>query len=126
MKAIAAGLLAVALLALGEAPQASAHAQLAVASPAPAAVLLRVPKTISLTFDDALIPQLGANLLRVSDQSRRSYVRSTTVYGATLSATISRLAHYGRYTVTYRVLSADGHPVSGTYDFYWRKFPKGR
>jgi len=109
------------VLATTSASSAEAHAQLAVASPAPGAIVHSSPTRVALTFDDSLIAQDGANQITVTDVSGAHYERSVTLKAATLSASIKTLKHFGRYRVTYRVLSADGHVVSAQYSFYFRK-----
>lgn len=100
---------------------ASAHAQLAQATPGPGVVVTTAPPRLSLTFDDNLIPQAGSNLVQVTDVSGKHFESASNLSGATLSTNLKKLTHFGAFKVAYRVLSADGHPVSASYTFYFRK-----
>ena len=62
-----------------------------------------------------------ANQLRRDDGRRtrrqRVVVRGPNVQGAVVSVGVRPLGPAGSYTVNYRVTSADGHPVSGSWGF---------
>jgi methionine-rich copper-binding protein CopC len=115
-------LLALALVALtfGWALPASAHAQLAGSSPAVGAILHAAPTHVAITFDGDLI-DLGtstSNLIQVANQSgKRLDSGATRLSGATLDVDVTGLTASGIYTVTYSVVSEDGHPVSNSYQF---------
>lgn len=98
--------------------EAHAHAILVKADPDKESELAKPPMEVHLTFNDAVgddylaLAVINAEGKRVDqhdvklDFSDRSQLR----------ATVLPLAP-GRYTVRYRVLSADGHVVSGKYSF---------
>jgi methionine-rich copper-binding protein CopC len=115
-------LLALALVALtfGWALPAFAHAQLVDSSPAVGATLHAAPTHVSITFDGDLI-DLGtstSNLIQVTNQSGKRLDRGATrLSGATLDVDVTGLTASGIYTVTYSVVSEDGHPVSNSYQF---------
>jgi len=97
---------------------AAAHASLAQAYPPIGAVLSVAPSEVRLIFDDDL-QDLGANsnIIEVTDPSGTQFQKSlATVEGATVVVPLLPLAP-NTYTVTYRVVSADGHPVSSSYSF---------
>ena len=97
---------------------AAAHASLAQAYPPIGAVLSVAPNEVRLIFDDDL-QDLGANsnIIEVTNSSGAQFqIGSATVEGATLLVPLLPLAP-NTYTVTYRVVSADGHPVSSSYSF---------
>lgn len=101
---------------------AEAHAQLVKANPKMSAVLYKAPINVTLTFDDELLDMSTSNLVQVfSDKNRRVDGGATKVQGATVSTTLNKNLAIGRYRVVYRVLSADGHPVSASYYFYLKK-----
>jgi len=113
-KALATAVLA---LALWSPAVASAHAVLEDSQPSRGAALERAPERISVTFDEPVESSFGA--LRVFDASgKRVDAGEVTRPSAEALAvrTEGRLAD-GPYTVTYRVVSADSHPVSGGYVF---------
>jgi hypothetical protein len=86
------------------------------------AVLYKAPINVMLTFDDELLDVATSNVVQVfSDKNRRVDGGATKVQGATVSTTLKKNLAIGRYRVVYRVLSADGHPVSASYYFYLKK-----
>jgi copper transport protein len=100
--------------------QASAHATLIATTPAGFQVLDTAPREISLRFsetvDDSLaevrlLDQRGAGVGGVSRPVRPDG-RPDTV-----SVAVPANLADGTYTVTYRVVSADSHPVSGAFAF---------
>jgi copper transport protein len=105
---------ALTLVVLGASP-ASAHATLLQSDPAPGGVLARSPSAITLRFDSPVSAALGA--VRVYDR-RGGRVDSggTDVQGAVVRLRVSGLAK-GSYVVTWRVTSADTHPVAGAFTF---------
>jgi methionine-rich copper-binding protein CopC len=109
-------------LALAPTMPAQAHAQLLVSTPAAGSVVYKWPSTVTITFDDDLIVFEDANQLVVTDsKKRRVDAGISVVTGASLSVSLKKAKRYGKYTVTYRVISADGHPVSQSYPFYFKK-----
>ncbi|MER5541497.1 copper resistance protein CopC [Streptomyces sp. NPDC002589] len=104
-----------ALLA-GAAP-ASAHAALTGSDPAQGVVVKQAPSQVSLTFSEKVA--MNDDSLRVLDprgkpvQSGKPGNVSGTTYAVRLKSGLGK----GTYTVTYQVVSADSHPVSGAYTF---------
>ena len=115
----ASALLILALLIPGQ--PASAHAVLVQALPGVSKILYKAPTSVTLTFDDDLINLSGSNQIQVFDsKKRRVDLGVTQLSGATITAKVKILS-LGTYRVVYRVLSADGHPVSSSYYFYLKK-----
>jgi len=101
---------------------ASAHAQLLVANPAVGATLTSSPSRVSLTFDDDLIDIQNGNQLSVQDPSGKNMaIGGANLQGAVLSVALAKLTVFGKYQVTFHVISADGHPVTSQYPFYFQK-----
>ncbi|HET9861623.1 MAG TPA: copper resistance CopC family protein [Nocardioidaceae bacterium] len=94
---------------------ASAHTDLAGSTPAEDAVVDRAVTSVRLTFASALNPDLGDAVV-VGDDGNRA-VGQTTVRGRVLTVPVQPLDRAGRYEVSYRVVSVDGHPVTGHYRF---------
>ena len=97
---------------------AAAHASLAQAYPPVGAVLSVAPNEVRLIFDDEL-QDLGpnSNVIEVTNSSGTQFQKGlATVEGATVSVPLLPLEP-STYSVTYRVVSSDGHPVSSTYSF---------
>jgi methionine-rich copper-binding protein CopC len=101
-----------------------AHAELESSNPGAESVLSVMPESISLTFSEALITLEGekVNTIALSDPTGRDIPLSPSVVeNTTLSTEIADLASNtfvpGEYKITYRVVSADGHPISGSISF---------
>ncbi|WP_354349636.1 copper resistance CopC family protein [Pseudarthrobacter sp. PvP090] len=114
-----ATLLAALLLCVGAslpaAPAAFAHDQLISSSPAPDERLDKAPASITLAFSSPLLA-LGHEV-RVVDDNARNWVSGAAVLSReTLTQALPELPD-GGYQVSWRVVSADGHPISGSYGF---------
>ncbi|MFG1738716.1 copper resistance protein CopC [Micromonospora chalcea] len=113
------GLLAalfIAALLLVPATPAAAHNSLQEATPARDARLTTAPTQVTLRFMQRLNPAFTTITLR--DAAERPVPASApAVNGATGTVTIEEPLGNGTYTVAYRVVSRDGHPVQGSYRF---------
>jgi methionine-rich copper-binding protein CopC len=105
-----------AALALAGAPVASAHAVRIATDPADKAALAQGPQRVSATFNEQLQPQFAAMTVVGPDANLWSS-GDPQVQGAVISVGVHPLGPAGTYTVNYRVTSADGHPVSGSWSF---------
>jgi copper transport protein len=105
---------ALAALAIA-APAAQAHAQLEGTSPERGAVLRTQPERVVLRFGEAVEGNFGA--LRVFDARGRRVDDGKVVHpggrAKELAVGLEPGLAKGSYTATYRVISADSHPVSG-------------
>ncbi|HEX6469146.1 MAG TPA: copper resistance CopC family protein [Streptosporangiaceae bacterium] len=101
------------LIGVVAAGPASAHTSLKSASPADGATV-RPPDRIVLTYDD---PVRFTQVL-VTDGTGRQYQSGSPVnVDNTVTESLASALPNGRYTVAWRVVSLDGHPVEGTYQF---------
>jgi methionine-rich copper-binding protein CopC len=105
-----------AVLALTGAGTASAHAVRISADPAPDAALTQGPTRVSATFNEQLQTTFAAMTVVGPDGNLWS-TGEAEVHGATASVAVRTLGPVGTYTVNYRVTSADGHVVSGSWAF---------
>jgi copper resistance protein C len=112
--AFLAGLLAV--CALATAPAASAHAARIAVDPADGAQLARGPASVSATFNEPLQTAF-ASMVVVGPDGNTWSSGDPRVQGAVISVDVRPLGPAGRYTVNYRVTSADGHVVNGAWAF---------
>ena len=111
------------MLLSGSAP-ASAHAQLLTANPKAKSTVYVLPAQAKLMFSDDLIDVDGGNQIQVTDpKGKRIETGETLLVGNQLSIALKKSTLLGRYQVTYRVLSEDGHPVSANYYFTLAKKP---
>ncbi|GAA2990188.1 hypothetical protein LV75_002950 [Actinokineospora diospyrosa] len=122
MRALGRGLAALAVAALATvalAGPALAHNQLVSSTPADKASVDSGPSTIELTFDQPV--QAGENLNSIvvvgPDGTGQWQGGKAAVRGNVVSAPLRPLGPAGDYRVGYRILSADGHPVSGEIKF---------
>ncbi|WP_369176619.1 copper resistance CopC/CopD family protein [Streptomyces mutabilis] len=110
---------ALVLLVLGGAGPASAHAALRSTGPGDGSVLQRAPRHVTLTFTESVglrddsFRVLGPGGHRVrTGEAGRADGRSDTA-----RVTLPGRLGEGTYTVAWRVVSADSHPVSGAFTF---------
>jgi methionine-rich copper-binding protein CopC len=100
---------------------AQAHASLVSSNPADKATIQTMPKEISLTFDEDLMTLGGKQVSKFSVHDPKHHELKLTpfkVSGGTISADIKETGvSAGTYKIYYRVISADGHPVSGIISF---------
>lgn len=107
-----------AVLSLAGALPASAHAALVRSSPTAGSTLTAVPPEVALTFNEAIDSQFTA--VTVKSGSTTASTGKPSVDGATVYQSLDPTMDEGTYTVSYRVTSADGHPVSGSYTFTYK------
>ncbi|SCG18673.1 hypothetical protein GA0070610_5024 [Micromonospora echinofusca] len=112
---VAAALVAAALLLVPAAP-AAAHNTLRAASPADGDRLATPPTRVTLEFTQRLDPTFTT--IALSDAARRKIpTGAPAVDGTKGTVTVDETLGEGTYTVAYRIVSADGHPVQGSYTF---------
>ncbi|WP_328967456.1 copper resistance CopC family protein [Streptomyces sp. NBC_00239] len=105
-----------AALVWAAAPQASAHTGLLSSSPSDGATVDALPSDVRLTFSDEMSQQYAKVALTGPDGSPAGE-GEPRVEGKSATLTVKPGLPAGRYTVGYRVVSADGHPVAGSYTF---------
>jgi methionine-rich copper-binding protein CopC len=102
----------------------SAHTGLVSSNPADKETVQVFPADISMTFDEDLMKIGGKQVSKFSVHNpKHSLIKlgSLKVSGGTISAHVKETNLIsGTYKVYYRVISADGHPVSGIISFNYR------
>jgi copper resistance protein C len=94
---------------------ASAHAHLVKSLPSAGAVLAAGPSEVVLTFDQPIQAFPGANGMVVTGPKSSHWACGRArINGNTLTASMSEVGPPGRYQIHYRVLGADGHPITGS------------
>lgn len=102
--------------ALFGASPASAHSEL-VSSDPPADVTLEfAPIGVGLKFNQD-INESFATISLIGPDDEQWAQGSATVEGPDVSVLVKDGLPNGQYTVGYRVTSADGHPITGSYEF---------
>jgi methionine-rich copper-binding protein CopC len=124
-KIVFAALLALTASLFVTAP-ASAHAALSWSSPAVSSSVTEAPTQVTLVFDDDIqvIEGTESNIITVTDENDRHFeTGDVSVNGGKVGVELSPL-NEGTYTVAYRVVSSDGHPVSSKYQFEFTTTPE--
>lgn len=103
------------LAVLGPAAPAAAHSHLHHSDPADGSRTAAVPAGIRLVFSQDVLA-LGARL-RVTGPAGDVADGRPAVAGTEVRQRLRPGAAAGRYTVLWRVTSADGHPLSGRFSF---------
>jgi methionine-rich copper-binding protein CopC len=111
---LATALLAIAALVIGANP-ASAHNVLKSTSPVDGKKVARTPSSVILTFDEPAIA-LGTKLV-VTGPEGPAQTGKPRLVDNTVTQDLQPGAPAGTYTVDWRVTSADGHPISGSFTF---------
>lgn len=117
----AASLVALATLGLA-APAVQAHSELNSSSPVHGAVLASAPPTLRMSFSEGILARFSSIILTVEQGAPRAL--PVAVHNQTMTATVPTGLPAGRWVATYRVVSVDGHPISGTVVFTVRTAPR--
>ena len=119
MRRLASALLTLGVLTgavVGAPLVASAHDVLERTTPADGTTVDRMPQTVTLTFAEEPL-SIGTQVV-VSGPTGTVSSGTPTIKGRDVTQAVSPSAPAGDYTVSYRVTSDDGHPVSGTFGFH--------
>lgn len=114
---VVAGLVAilhVLALSMGASP-AAAHASLVSTDPAEGEVLAETPDVVTFTFNERV--SLTEQSIRVFDAQGEPVAADAGAADSEVTADLPDELADGTYVVTYRVISADGHPVAGSLTF---------
>jgi copper resistance protein C len=115
LRTTAVGLLAGLALLLGATP-ALAHTRLQGSDPADGASLDTAPAHVALTFNEEMTPGFSTITI-VGPDGARYETGEVGAEGGTVSTAVLPLGPAGQYKIGYRVVSADGHPVTGEVTF---------
>ncbi|MGO1399593.1 MAG: copper resistance CopC family protein [Brevibacterium yomogidense] len=114
LTAVIAALLMMFGLTLGQA--AHAHDQLVGSNPEEGAELDEQPEWLELDFSGE-IQDVGTEIQVLQDGDQDISAGEVTVEGTSVSSALPDNMTPGEYTVQWRVVSSDGHPISGEFDF---------
>ncbi|TCB90091.1 copper resistance protein CopC [Micromonospora zingiberis] len=113
----AAGLLVtVVALLLAPASPATAHAVLSSSSPAASSVVPNAPTEVVLTFTEP-VRKVPDKIRVIAPDGSRADRGEPTFADSVVNIPVDTSAGNGTYLVTYRVISADSHPVSGAFTY---------
>lgn len=96
-------------------PSAAAHASLVSTDPTEGAVLTGPPRSVTLTFDEPV--RLSADGTHLYDASGSELATDTRSVDIAIITTTRATMAKGTYVLTYRVVSADSHPIAGSLSF---------
>ena len=94
---------------------AAAHAKLESMTPADGSTMAAPPTKVVLTFNEDVNPDFVA--VKVTGPEGSESAGKPAVDGTAVTQSLAADLPAGKHTVTYRVVSTDGHPVSGTVTF---------
>lgn len=106
--------LVVALLFPGS--PAQAHAALVRTSPVQGSVVQTAPAEVVVTFSEHVTP-VASKIQVIAPSGKRINSGTPTVEGASLHIPVSTDVPRGTYLVSYRVISADSHPVGASFTY---------
>jgi methionine-rich copper-binding protein CopC len=116
LQLVAAAAFAAALLCLAGVGPAAAHDVLIATEPADGAVVAAAPTQVKLTFAQQAL-SIGTRMRVTGPGGAVVSSRPVQVVGSYVTQPLDPGLSPGGYTVVWRVTSADGHPVSGTFGF---------
>jgi len=109
-------LLAVALLVTAAATPAAAHTDLVSTDPADGKVLSAPPERLTMRFGEDILDG-GARVVAQDQSGGKVDLGPEQVNGPELTAAWPGTAAEGTYTVAWRAVSDDGHPLEGRFAF---------
>jgi copper resistance protein C len=118
---LAAAMVATLGLAIPLAGSASAHASLVSSKPDDGATVTTAPSQVELSFDENI--RRPSTVIVTAPDGRHMENGPVQILNATASLPLGEITAAGWYTIAYRVVSADGHPVFGQLSF--RYAPRG-
>lgn len=95
---------------------ASAHDELLGSDPAPGSTLEQAPDALTLTFSGLISPEEGATVIEATDGAGTLLTDGAPVVQDN-TVTQPLVAADGPVTVLWKVVSSDGHPISGELSF---------
>jgi len=116
LRAVAVGCAVAVVVVLTSVVPASAHDQLLSSSPAPDERLPSSPDEITLTFSADLL-DVGADIIVADGDGTDWAVGDPDITSATVSVGLREGMPVAGYEVRWRVVSSDGHPISGVIPF---------
>ncbi|MBD3940700.1 copper resistance protein CopC [Microbacterium sp. NEAU-LLC] len=117
LTALVAALALAFVAVLATATPAAAHDALVGTDPATGSTVAELPPQVTLTFSDAVAPDDGATVVEVKDAAGTELADGApVVQDNTVTQALAGEAS-GVITVTWKVVSSDGHPTSNTFSF---------
>jgi methionine-rich copper-binding protein CopC len=111
------------VLALLPAAGVSAHDYLVNSDPGAGATVATPLEQVTLTFNDRVLDLTGdgtSSLVEVTDAAGRYFETGCATTADTIVTAPVALGPAGAYTITYQIVSADGHTVSNSFGFTYQ------
>lgn len=105
------------LVSLLTGPAALAHDDVIDQIPAPGSQVEAGPLDIKLDFSNELLDLGSGAEIIVTSPDGSAVAASCAVLDGTLASAKTDLDQAGTYTIAWRVVSSDGHPIEGSYEF---------
>lgn len=105
------------LVSLLTGPAALAHDEVIDQIPAPGSQVEAGPLEIKLDFSNELLDIGNGAEIILTGPDGNFVATSCAVLDGTLAMANTELDQVGTYTIAWRVVSSDGHPIEGSYDF---------
>jgi copper transport protein len=115
----------VVLAALAAAPAAFGHATLQQSTPGNNSIVRQSPREVTLQFSEAVETAFGSIRVYNCGGTRVDSGKIVRPSSSSVSVTLDRRLPAGTYTVTWRVISADAHPVAGAFTFHVKSASAG-
>jgi hypothetical protein len=97
---------------------ASAHTTLESSNPAANSIVETLPESVTLIFGEKLITLGDANSITVIDEAGKDLINGKPeISGATITSKLVASQSVGVIKVNYRVVAADGHVLTDSYQF---------
>jgi copper resistance protein C len=105
-------------------PAAQGHSTLVTSTPKSGAVIKTFPKTFSLTFNEEILKLPGKEPSRVqliAPNRMRISLGKVAIVRQVLTVPMNKASvKAGKYRLTYRVVSKDGHVIKGAISFTYK------
>lgn len=100
------------------APAAFAHSEIVTSNPPAQANISEFPEQIEIEFNEELLNLGSGNSLAIISPSGEDLgMGETSTDGARITRLLNTTSETGTFQVKYRVVSADGHVLNGSYTF---------
>lgn len=121
MKRVSIGLLALLLFSISNINSSSAHSSMIEQFPKGNETISDMPLEVKLSFDEELLDLGSGNSVIVRNPDGKEVTTGATkLLSSNISRDLTASTMPGKYSVSYRVVSADGHVVEGEYQFTLR------
>lgn len=99
-------------------PSAYAHSELVSSNPSASTYIAQLPEQIELEFNEELLSLGSANSVSIISPSGEDLgMGETSTDGARITRLLNTTSELGIFEVKYRVASADGHILNGSFTF---------